>query len=299
MPSHRRTETATGNSTMLKAMSTFCYVKERLHPGLLDGLVRNGAQAIEIFAARAHFDYANRRQHVQEIAAWFKSSGIPLNSIHSPLFSDYDWGRSGSPPVNIASTERKQRVDAMDEIKRVLEIAEHIPFHFLVQHIGTGGEDFNDRKFDAAMSSIEHLRAFANPLGVELLVENIPNELSTPARLLEFLEVTHFGNVGVCFDVGHAHIMSNVSEAFESLKSYIRSTHVHDNTGDSDSHLWPGEGTIDWEEAIRLLRSAPQSPPLLLEIEGEGKEQSAILDGMSRTYRKLEGAGRVEGPESS
>ena len=45
---------------MLKAMSTYVYVKERLHPGLLDGLVRGGAQAVEIFAARQHIDYANR-----------------------------------------------------------------------------------------------------------------------------------------------------------------------------------------------------------------------------------------------
>jgi len=41
---------------MLKAVSTFVYVKERLHPGLLDGLSHNGVQAIEIFAARQHID---------------------------------------------------------------------------------------------------------------------------------------------------------------------------------------------------------------------------------------------------
>ena len=53
---------------MQKAISTYLYVKERLHPGLLDGLARGGAQAIEIFAARQHIDYANRKQHVREIA---------------------------------------------------------------------------------------------------------------------------------------------------------------------------------------------------------------------------------------
>ena len=36
---------------MQRAMSTYVYVKQRLHPGLLDGLVRGGAEAIEIFAA--------------------------------------------------------------------------------------------------------------------------------------------------------------------------------------------------------------------------------------------------------
>ena len=66
-------------------------------PACSMALVRGGAQAIEIFAARQHVDYANRKQHMREIADWFRGSGIPLNSVHSPLYSDYDWGRSGRP----------------------------------------------------------------------------------------------------------------------------------------------------------------------------------------------------------
>src|SRR5205807_2720547 len=224
---------------MLKAISTYVYVKERLHPGLLDGLVRGGAQAIEIFAARQHVDYANRKQHVRELADWFRSSGIPLHSVHSPMFADYERGRTGAPPINVTSTDRSARIEAMDEIKRALEIAEQIPFRFLVQHLGVANESFDDRKFEAAMTSIEHLRAFAKPLGVRLLLENIPNELSTPDKLIEMIHSAHFDDVGVCFDFGHAHLMSSVREAFEILRNYIRSTHVHDNAKDRDSHLWP------------------------------------------------------------
>src|SRR5215831_17096032 len=202
---------------MQKAVSTYLYVKERLHPGILDGLVRAGAQAIEIFAARQHLDYANRKQHVREIADWFRSSGIPLNSVHSPMYGDYEFGRTGAPPVNVASTDRAGRIEAMDEVKRALEIAEQIPFRFLVQHLGTSNESFDDRKFEAAMTSVEHLRAFAKPLGVRILLENTPNELSTPDRLVEMIHNAHFDDVGVCFDFGHANMMSSVREAFEIL----------------------------------------------------------------------------------
>ncbi|HUK24469.1 MAG TPA: sugar phosphate isomerase/epimerase family protein [Terriglobales bacterium] len=273
---------------MQKAMSTYVYVRERLHPGLLDGLVRGGAQAIEIFAARQHFDYAHRRQHVHEIAEWFRSSGIPLNSVHSPLYSDYEWGRSGGPPVNIAATDRGQRVEAMDEIKRALEIAEQIPFRFLIQHIGNSNEGFDARKFEAAMTSIEHLRAFAKPLGVRILVENIPNDLSAPEKLVEFIHDSHFDDVGVCFDVGHANMMGDVAQAFETLKKHIRSTHIHDNAKDKDSHLWPGQGSIDWKQTMELLRSAPNTPPLLLEIEGDEKVNAA--EKMGEAFRKLDAA---------
>lgn len=271
---------------MLRAMSTYVYVKERLHPGLLDRVVRGGAEAIEIFAARQHIDYANRKQHVREIAEWFRTSGIPLNSVHSPLFADYEWGRAGAPPINVTSPDRAGRIEAMDEIKRALEIAEQIPFRFLVQHLGVGNESFSDHKFEAAMTSIEHLRAFAKPLGVHILLENIPNELSTPGRLIDFIQKTHFDDVGVCFDIGHAHLMSSVPEAFETLKAHIRSTHVHDNHRDKDSHLWPGKGNIDWSNTVELLRSAPQVPPLLLEVEGE--EKVSPVEGMKEAFEKLE-----------
>ncbi len=271
---------------MLRAMSTYVYVKERLHPGLLDALVRGGAQAIEIFAARQHLDYANRKQHVREIAEWVRTSGIPLHSVHSPMFSDYEWGRTGAPPINVTSTDRASRIEAMDEIKRALEIAEQIPFRFLVQHLGVGNESFTEHKFEAAMTSIEHLRAFAKPLGVRILLENIPNEIATPDKIVDFIQKAHFDDVGVCFDVGHAHLMSNIPEAFEILKPHICSTHIHDNEKDKDTHLWPSKGNIDWTETMQLLRSAPQVPPLLLEIEGE--EKASPVDKMAEAFNKLE-----------
>jgi sugar phosphate isomerase/epimerase len=280
---------------MLKAMSTYVYVKERLHPGLLDGLARSGAQAIEIFASRSHLDYANRKRDVLEIAAWFRQSGTPLNSVHAPMFADYEWGRSGAPPVNIASMEKQGRIDAMDEIKRAIEIAEHVPFRYLIQHMGTPGETFDERKVEACMTCIEHLRAFAKPLGVTLLVENIPNELSTPERLVQFIQHSHLEDVGVCLDLGHAHIMSSVADAFETLKDYIRSTHVHDNARDRDAHLWPGDGSIDWNQAMALLRSAPHRPTLMMEINGEGKDKDNVLQGMTDAFRRLDAAAQAAG----
>jgi sugar phosphate isomerase/epimerase len=271
---------------MRRAASTYVFVNDRLHPGLLDGLARSGAAAIEIFAARGHFNYADRN-HVKEIAGWFRSTSVEFHSMHSPMHSDDDWGRRGSAPINIAAADKKRRIEAMDEIKRALEVAEQAPFRFLVQHLGVSGEEFDPQKFEVAMTSIEHLRAFAKPLGVTLLLENIPNELSTPERLLEFVRAARFEDVGFCFDLGHAHIMGNVPQAFAVMKEQIRSTHVHDNAGDKDAHLWPGQGTIDWPAALALLHAAPQRPPVLLEVEGEGK--NGLLEGIASAFEKLDG----------
>ncbi len=80
-----------------------------------------------------------------------------------------------------------------------------------------------------------------------------------------------------------------VKQAFEVLKDRIRSTHVHDNNGDHDSHLWPGDGNLDWSEAMELLRQAPHVPPLLLEIEGVEGEK--VSEKMAAAFGKLEAAG--------
>jgi sugar phosphate isomerase/epimerase len=271
---------------MLRAMSTLVYARgERLHPGLLDQFVAGGAEAIEIFAARGHFNYTER-QHIREIGNWFRSTGTRVHSMHSPMYSDGEWGRGGEPPINIASVEKLHRVAATDEIKRAIEVAEQLPFQFLVQHVGVSHEEADEHKQEAAISSLEHLHAFAKPLGVQLLVENICNELSTPEKLLELFHAGRFDDIGVCFDVGHAHLMSSVPQAFSVLKDRIRSTHVHDNNKDHDSHLWPGDGNIDWKETIELLRTAPHVPAVLLEIEGVEGEK--VSERMAAAFGKLE-----------
>jgi sugar phosphate isomerase/epimerase len=269
---------------MLKAISTYTCVRQRLHPGHLDNFRRAGAEAIEIFAARGHFDYADR-QHVKELATWFKDSGIVLNSIHSPLYFDAEWGRGGEPPINIIDRDKKNRVASTDEIKRALETAELLPFRFLVQHIGTSGEAYDGHKFEAALSSIEHLHAFAKPLGVKILVENMPNDFSTPEKLSELISTLHYDDIGACFDFGHAHMMTNVEQAWDVLAPHIRSTHVHDNNKDRDAHLFPGEGSVEWNDAMRLLNSAQHVPPLLLEVNGEDRDK--VNERLEEALRKL------------
>jgi sugar phosphate isomerase/epimerase len=270
---------------MLRAMSSYVFIKQRLHPGLLESMAGGGAQAIEVFAARGHFDYTDRA-HVRELGNWFKSGQAEFHSMHSPIFTTNDFARAVEPPLNIVDMEKRRRIEAMDEIKRAIEVAEQAPFRFLIQHIGNSNESDDTRKFEAALSSIEHLRAFAKPLGVTLLLENIPNDISTPERLMEMLRILRYDDLAICFDTGHAHIMSTVHQAFGVLESRIRSTHVHDNQSIRDSHLWPGEGTVDWEQTMQLLRSAPHNPALLMEIEGqEGVDASSK---MAEAFKKLE-----------
>ena len=272
---------------MLRALSTHVFLRQRLHPGLLDTLARGGAQAIEVFAAKQHFDYTSR-QHIKEIADWFKSTDVKPHSVHAPLYADSEMGRGGLPSVNVVHNEKSRRIDGMDEVKRALEAAEILPYQFLVLHIGDRDSDWDERVLEHAITAIEHLKAFGGPLGVKLLLENIQNEATTPAHLAEIIRVGHFANVGVCFDSGHANLMEGVDPSLETLLPLVGSTHLHDNHGDRDAHLWPGDGKIAWEPAIAALKSAPRSPAALLEIHYElGDTPDTVAKRAAETFEKF------------
>src|SRR5216683_3084414 len=195
---------------MQPALSTHVFLQQRLHPGLLDALHKSGAQTIEIFAARHHFDY-NDRAAVRDIATWFRNTGVAA-TLHQPLYlSDRgsgQWSRHVAPNINLIDSEKSHRITAID-----------------------------------------HLKAFAHPLGVRLLIENLQNEITSPEHILEILRVGHFDRVGVCLDIGHAHLAeppgdsqpnAGIDAAFELLKPRIAQLHLHDNQGAKDDHLWPG-----------------------------------------------------------
>src|SRR5437899_455341 len=167
---------------MKRALSTHLFVNHRLTVALLDRIQHAGIPAVEIFCARQHLDYRDKAQ-IAELGHWFRDSRLKLHSLHSPMYNDEIWGRSG-PHAVITITEqvKGRRLEMVDEIKRALEVAETIPFKYLIQHMGVGGEEFDMRKFDAAFSALEELSIFAHQRGVELLLENIPNELSSAER---------------------------------------------------------------------------------------------------------------------
>jgi len=268
---------------MQRALSTHLFVNHHLTTVWLDRIWDAGIPLVELFCARQHLDYRDKAQ-ITELGHWFRDSELKLHSIHSPMYTDDVWGRSGPHAViNITEQVKPKRIQMVDEIKRAIEIAEIIPCRYLIQHLGVSGEEFDPRKVDAAFSALEEISLFAGGRGVEVLLENIPNSLASAERLLVFFELTHM-HLNVCFDVGHANMKEGVETAYRLLKSRI-----HDNNGKEDSHLFPlGSGTIDWPRAMDTLRSAPDQYPLLLEL----KEQPDLANPLATVrdiFERLEG----------
>lgn len=247
------------------ALSTHLFVRHRLTTVWLDRVWDAGFPAVEIFCARQHIDYQNKAQ-ITELGYFFRDAELKVRSLHAPMYTDEVWGRSGPQAViDITEPTKGKRIAMVDEIKRALEIAEYVPFRYLIQHLGVRGQEWDERRVDSAFTSLDELRVFAQQRGVELLLENTPNELSSATRLNEFLNMTHL-KLGYCFDAGHAHMAGGVESEFELMADRIRSTHLHDNNGEEDEHLFPGKGTIDWRKTMRVLARRGDQYPLLLEL---------------------------------
>ena len=287
---------------MLRSISTHVFLTQRLTSAHLEAMATAGAESIELFAARHHIDYTDRNA-VLDLASWFRSNPVGA-TLHMPLYSTADWGRFSGPDVNLIDPEKSRRISAMDEVKRALELAESLPIKSCVLHLGNRNELWSPRTLEHSLNAIEHLKAFAHPLGVQLLLENLThNEVTTPAHLLEILTTGHFENVGVCFDIGHANISEQgIASSLETLASKIRELHLHDNAGQTDEHLWPNTGTpkpatpatattpaspattyIDWPTISPLLAALPNPVTGTLEIAYQLNETPTSVQSKAPT----------------
>lgn len=269
-------------------ISSHLSVGHRLTTSWLGKVERAGFSAVEIFCARQHFDYRDKGV-IADMGHWFRDSELKLHALHSPMFTDDIWGRSGPHThVNITERVKNDRIQWVDEIKRALEVAEAMPFRYLIQHLGVTGQEFSEYSLDAAFNSLEELQLFAHQRGVEILLENTPNDLASAERLQLFNSMTHL-RMNYCFDSGHAHLAGGVASEFGIMADRIRSLHLHDNNGTDDSHLFPGAegGTIDWLETMQLLGSRPGQYPFLLELRDPGTHSNP-LDEAKRVCGQLE-----------
>lgn len=280
---------------MQRILSTYLFVSKKLNRELLAQIHGAGFHAVEIFASRSHFDYASKPE-VQAIAQALADNRLQLASVHAPTSRDLNVNREGGSPLSVTEIERVRRIEAMDELKRVIDVAEDLPFSRLILHMGGSRENADPRKRDAAFSSLEHLVLHAKHIGVTICVENTTSEMGAPAYLRSFVDETRLTGLRFNFDIGHAHMADGpeeerIAKSFEPMKDLIASAHIHDNHGDKDEHLPPYDGTIAWPAALALLKTAPAGAglPLTLELkEKSGHDAPSFAEQLAAGVNSLD-----------
>ncbi len=225
---------------------------------LLESIRKAGYDRIELFANRPHLDFHNLPL-LRSIGRWFTENAIAAPSLHLPFIEHT--GPLNKRWISVLEPERRHREAAMDEIKRALELTDYVRLSYVVMHLGNPKDAFSPVAFEYAYAAISQIRAFA---GVEVVIENIPNEISTIERIEEFKRVSDIEGVGICYDTGHGHL-----QGFTGGFEHARTTHVHDNHGEKDEHLWPFEGTLVWPALVEKLAVAKYQGPFIFETRGD------------------------------
>jgi len=257
---------------MQRILSTYLSVSRKLTPEFLSQVAENGFTALEIFCSRAHFDYSSKPD-IQTLKGMLEHQKLQLVSLHAPTSKDASAMRESGIPLSVCEVERVRRIEAMDEFKRAIDVAEELPFSRMVMHMGGSREAADPRKRDAAFSTLEHLVLHAKHVGVTLCVENTTSELGQPEYLRAFVDETRLTGLRFNFDIGHAHLRDGeeaerIAKAFEPMRELVASVHLHDNHGEKDEHLPPYDGSINWENAIEILNSSSEKNlPIVLELK--------------------------------
>jgi sugar phosphate isomerase/epimerase len=271
-------------------ISTHLFHEKRLEREHLAQVSGYGFEAIELFATRSHFDYRDEAA-ISRLRQWLTETGLTLNSVHAPItdvFGGHGWKASYSNAVG----DQTKRQAAVKETEAALQVARQIPFDVLVLHLGTPSSLNNpdDNHRGAAVRSLEEICRLAEPLGVRVAVEVIPNRLSDAQSLVAILENDlDAGHPGICLDFGHAHLLGEVADAIETVSEYVIATHVHDNHGQDDEHLVPYLGSIDWELALVTMQKIGYDGMYLMELAGTGPSEG-VLEGARRARQRFERA---------
>lgn len=112
----------------------------------------------------------------------------------------------------------------------------------------------------------QEIRRWADA-GVTIVIENDVEK--SPDLLIRLVDGVDSPYLGLCLDVGHAHLFSELDAAewVRRMRHRLLHVHLHDNDRTGDRH-WPiGRGTIDFEPFYAELPRLARQATLSLEVE--------------------------------
>lgn len=115
---------------------------------------------------------------------------------------------------------------------------------------------------------------------VGLAFENMPEYAnkkhrftSTVYELCELIDAFNDSGIGACWDFGHGHILygDHHAAALRTLGKRLKATHVHDNRGTDDEHMFPFHGTTDWYSIMPVLKEIGYEGDFSFETHNESR----------------------------
>jgi sugar phosphate isomerase/epimerase len=221
---------------------------------------RLGASVVEILPDWRVFPDPKR------LSAEVEEAGLAVHSAHGC------WGGQSieAPRVDLGSTDPGTHAASLADLQRCVDWLAEAGGTCLVVHPGclSDAEEFPLRR-EALQTGLLRLAEHARGTGVVLCVENMPPGVHPGSRMDELTllvqEIDQPKGVALALDTGHGNLTSSAANETRGAGKWLRTTHVHDNDGRSDTHLPPGLGTVDWDSWAESLDSIGYRGPVMLE----------------------------------
>lgn len=191
-----------------------------------------------------------------EVAAMIRDAGLGVVG-HTAFY------------LPIASSFPSLRRAALDELKRAAEFFAAVGARWMNVH-PDGHAPFIEEPTIVRrnIESLAETVAFAQPLGVGVMLENVPGRFNSVTQLAPIFAAVP--ELGLHLDIGHSNL-SVVQNTAPELISYfgprIAHVHLHDNRGGhADLHLALGMGDLDASSLIRTLRASGYDRTITLEV---------------------------------
>ncbi len=265
-----------------------CGYEQHALPAQLEVVRRLGGTHVELYPKWAN------NPDARAIRRQVADASLEVWSAHGPWgVETWSGGR-----VDLATPDDDERRDAVSDIRQAIEWLAAAGGRCLVVHPGVLSDpaDF-DRRRVALVQSLIELAPVAAACNIFVCVENLPRGsfpgsfTADNAGIVREVAASH---VSLCLDTGHANIMADVASEARAAGDLLRTTHVHDNDGQRDSHLLPGLGTIRWPEFSAALAEIGYAGAIMIEcprtlrehpefVTAELRDRLAALCGRPKT----------------
>ena len=219
-----------------------------------------------------------QKDHLTKLLPILERHHLQFRAAHALwwAFNDLDW-------PDEAGRKRMVRVQG-----KWLEIAAGCGARTMTFHPGVRWDGYRTSTlFGKVRKSLDGLLPYAEKHRIIIALENnTVCEIGSIADELSDL-VREFNSpwLGLCLDVGHAHVTEGVDVVMNSFSRDMVTCHLHDNDTSQDAHLPPGKGTVAWTKLVRFLKTRC---PRLINCEAEASLPASMSHGqLADIYLKM------------
>jgi len=227
-------------------------------------------------------------------------AGVEIDSLHGLFGLDLDPSCPDEPARKRAVDVYRAEADLALELDGPYVVVHPAPFDTATAPPLSERE--RSLRTTAMRKSMDDLAAIGERAGVTYLIENLPTLArfgTDPLTLSDMVRAVGSDRVRLCFDTGHAHLVAHehglsASQLLDRCAGVVTCMHLHDNDGQSDSHLLPGRGTLDWKamgaSMANLAADLPAAVEVFVEADDLARADLSVLRGLftARSGARLE-----------